>query len=209
MNLIDTLKWRYATKRMNARKVSSEKINEIIDAIRLTASSGGLQPYKLLVIENQQLKKRLQDASFNIQVSESSHLLVFAAYEQITQAHIDEYINLMVEVRGVSPESLDDFKSKLTNYYLSLSKEESFNWAAKQAYIALGTGVIAAANLKVDATPMEGFDAQEFDRILGLKEKALKSVVLLALGYRDEEKDYLANKKKVRIPTEHFASVIA
>jgi nitroreductase / dihydropteridine reductase len=209
MNLIDTLKWRYATKRMNARKVSPEKINEIIDAIRLTASSGGLQPYKLLVIENQQVKKQLQDASFNVQVSESSHLLVFAAYEQITQTHIDEYINLMGEVRGVSPESLDDFKAKLTNYYLSLSKEESFNWAAKQAYIALGTGVIAAANLKVNATPMEGFDAHEFDRILGLKKKALKSVVLLALGYRDEEKDYLANKKKVRIPTEQFASVIA
>ena len=204
MNLTETLNWRYATKRMTAAKVPAEHINEILEAIRLSASSAGLQPYKIILIENQEIKKSLQAASFNPQISESSHLIVFAVYERITEAHIDNYMNLIAETRGVTPESLEGFKSSLKGNLLSLSEENAFIWASKQAYIGLGTGLIAAANLNIDATPMEGFKAPEFDEILGLKEKGLKSVVLLALGYRDEATDYLAKAKKVRVPSGEF-----
>lgn len=204
MNLIDILNWRYATKRMTSAKVPVGKIDEIIEAIRLSASSGGLQPYKIILVENPEVRKKLQAASFNPQVSESSHLIVFAAYESITQTHLEEYINLIAETRGVTHESLEGFKNNLKGTLLSLSAENAFIWASKQAYIGLGTGLIAAANLKIDATPMEGFKPDDFDDILGLKEKGLKSVVLLALGYRDETTDFLVKMKKVRVPAERF-----
>lgn len=209
MNLIETLNWRYAAKRMNGTKVPADKIEQVLAAIRLTASSTGLQPYKIVVIENDEFKKKLQVASFNPQVMEASHILVFAAYESVTQKHIDEYMDLIVKVREVTTESLSDFKNTLTSHFSTLSKEDSFVWSSKQAYIALGTGLIAAADLKIDATPMEGFNATQFDEVLGLKEKGLRSVVLLALGYRDEKTDYLVNAKKVRIPMEELISVIA
>jgi nitroreductase / dihydropteridine reductase len=209
MNLIETLNWRYAVKRMTGQKVPAAQVNQVVEAIRLTASSAGLQPYKLIVIENDDLKKKLQASSFNPQVAESSHLLVFAAYESITQKHIDDYMALIMQVRGATPESLADFKQKLSGHFTNLSKEDSFNWASRQAYIALGTGMIAAAELKLDAVPMEGFDAAQFDEALGLKAKGLRSVVILALGYRDEKTDYLMNAKKVRQPVGELVSVIA
>lgn len=209
MNLIETLNWRYAVKRMTGQKVPSAQVDQVVEAIRLTASSAGLQPYKIVVVENDALKKKLQASSFNPQVTESSHLLVFAAYESITQKHIDDYIALIMKVRGATAESLTDFKQKLSGHFTNLSKEDGFNWASRQAYIALGTGMIAAAELKIDATPMEGFDAAQFDEALGLKAKGLRSVVILALGYRDEKTDYLMNAKKVRIPTEELVSVVA
>lgn len=205
MNLIENLNWRYATKRMNGTKVPAEKIDTIVEAIRLTPSSAGMQPYKVFVIDNEDLKKKLQSASFNPQVSESSHLLVFAAYEKITESQIDAYMTLVAEVRSVAEESLSVFRKKLKDVLLSMSPTDSLNWATRQAYIALGTAVIAAAELKVDATPMEGFEPAAFDETLGLKEKGLRSVVLLALGYRDETNDFLANAKKVRVPKELFA----
>ncbi len=209
MDLIDTLKWRYATKRMTDTKVAQDKIDEITEAIHLTASSAGLQPYKVFVVENAEVKQKLQAASFNPQVGESSHLLVFAAYDKINKQHIEDHINLTAEVRGVAPETMDAFKASLEGHLLGRSDEDNFTWASKQAYIALGTGIIAAANAKVDATPMEGFNPAEFDEILGLKEHGVKSVVLLALGYRDEANDYLAKLKKVRMPKAQFAVEVA
>lgn len=209
MNLIETLNWRYAAKRMTSEKVPAEKVDEIVEAIRLSASSAGMQPYKVIVVENPEIKAKLQAASFNPQVSESSHLLVFAAYDSVKQQHIDEYIDLIVKTREVPAESMDTFKSRLGEGFLSFTPEQAFNWASRQAYIALGTAIIAAANLKVDSTPMEGFAADQFDEILGLREKGLKSVVLLALGYRDEANDPLANMKKVRMPKEQLTHEIA
>lgn len=204
MNLQEILNWRYATKKYISKKVSTAQINEILEAIRLSPSSAGLQPYKVIVVENEAIKNKLQAASFNNQVSSSSHLLVFAAYEKITAQQIDAYLDLVVEVREVSQESVVEMRNKLKGYFLNLTKEEGFTWAARQTYIALGTGIIAAANLQIDSTPMEGFNPAEFDAILGLQEKGLKSVVLLALGYRDNENDFLANAKKVRIPSSEF-----
>jgi nitroreductase / dihydropteridine reductase len=203
MNLIDTLNWRYAAKRMTSEKVSEEKVNEILEAINLTATSAGMQPFRVIAISNPEIKEKLQPASFNPQVSESSHLLVFASYTHISQTHVDEYMSLIAKTRNVPLESLEPFKEKLSGF-VSMPEEFIKTWAAKQAYIALGTAIIAAANLKVDSTPMEGFDNAAFDEILGLKEKGLQSVVLLALGYRNEEIDPYANLKKVRIPLDEL-----
>ena len=204
MNLIESLSWRYATKKYSGRKLPEDTLQQIVEAVSLSASSAGLQPYRLIVIENPEFRKELAEGSRNPQIAEASHLLVFAAYSAIRKDHIEKYVHLTAEVRGVAEESLADFKDSLTNHLLSKTDEENFIWSAKQAYIALGTGLIAAANLQVDATPMEGFDAEKFDEVLGLEEKGLKSVVLLALGYRDEENDFLANLKKVRFPKEEF-----
>ena len=203
MNLTETLNWRYAVKKYSDKKVAEHKVEEILETIRLTASSAGLQPYKVIVVDSEELRKKLQPASFNPQVSDSSHLLVFAAYNKVTQEHLDEYMDRVAETRGVTAESLAPFKAKLQGL-VNMPEESVINWAGRQAFIGLGTALIAAANLEVDSTPMEGFDAVQFDEILGLKEKGLRSVALLSLGYRDEANDFLAKQKKVRMPMEQF-----
>lgn len=205
MELIENLNWRYAVKRMTGQKVPQQKVDRILEAARLSASSVGLQPYKIIVVEDEAIKKQLQPAAYNQpQITEASHLLVFAAYENITAKDIEDYINLQAAVKKVTPESLSPFKERLVNTILPRTAEENFNWAARQTYIALGTALIAAANESVDATPMEGFDPAAFDEILQLKNAGLKSVALLVLGYRDEANDYLAHAPKVRRPMEDF-----
>ncbi|MCX2485763.1 NAD(P)H-dependent oxidoreductase [Pedobacter sp. MR2016-24] len=209
MNLIESLNWRYATKKYSDRKVSADDLNKIIAATNLSASSAGLQPYRLFIVENQELRNKLGEGSFNGQIADSSHLLVFAAFEKITEEHIETYINHIASERGLPVEALADFKAALVNGILNRTDEVNFTWAARQAYIGLGTALIAAADLQIDSTPMEGFDADKFDELLNLKEKGLKSVVTLALGYRDEEQDMYAKFKKVRLAKDDFASVIS
>jgi len=208
MNLIESLNWRYATKKFSDRKICADDLNKIIEAINLSASSAGLQPYRLIIVEHQELRNKLGEGSFNGQIAESSHLLVFAAFEKITEEHIDTYMSHIARERGIPVEALADFKAALVNGILSRTDEVNFIWAARQAYIGLGTALIAAADLQIDTTPMEGFDADKFDDLLNLKEKGLKSVVTLALGYRDEEQDMYAKFKKVRLAKEDFVSVI-
>jgi len=199
MAIIDALNWRYAAKRMNGKKVPQEKVNSILEAVRLSASSMGLQPYTVLVIENEDIRKKLQAAAFNQpQISECSHLLVFAAWENVTEQQANEYLANISKIRGVTPESLKDFKGMLMNIVNGRTTEEKYQWAARQAYIALGTALTAAALEEVDSTPMEGFVPEEFDKILNLKEKGLRSVAVLTLGYRDSINDYHVKEKKVR-----------
>jgi nitroreductase / dihydropteridine reductase len=199
MNLIEALNWRYAAKRMNGKQVPEEKADRILDAIRLSASSMGLQPYTILTIEDESLKEKLKPATYNQpQVTEGSHLIIFAAWENITEEHIDEYMQNIADVRGVSTDSLADFRSTLLNTVKARTAQEQHEWAARQVYIALGTALTAAAVEKVDATPMEGFDPEKVDESLNLREKGLRSVAMMALGYRDEENDFLAKAKKVR-----------
>jgi len=210
MQLIDALNWRYATKRMNGKKVSDEKVNKILDATRLSASSMGLQPYSILVINNEELRRKLQPAVNNQpQIIEGSHVLVFAAWENVTEQHVDDYINNIAKIRGVSLASLDGFKQSLMKIVNGRTPQEKFEWAARQSYIALGTALTAAALEKVDATPMEGFNPEEVDKVLNLREKGLKSVTLLTLGYRDSEKDKLADAKKVRRSKEELILNVA
>jgi len=208
MKLIADLKWRYATKKFSNKKVSHEDIETIVEAINLSASSLGMQTYRLFVITDQALRKVLGEGSFNTQIAESSHLLVFAAFDSISPETIENYIQFVANEREQPVEELAEFKHTISSFLLPRSDEENFTWSSKQAYIGLGTALIAAANLKIDATPMEGFDADKFDDLLGLKDKNLKSVVLLALGYRDEESDFLANLKKVRVPNQEFAIIV-
>jgi nitroreductase/dihydropteridine reductase len=199
MKLIDALNWRYAAKRMTGKKVSREKIENILEATRLSASSMGLQPYTILVVENEEVKKKLQPVAYNQPtIVESSHLLVFAAWQNVTEQNVDDYIKDIVEVRGVTPESLAGFRASLMGIVDGRTTEQKHQWAARQAYIAFGTAIAAAAIEEVDATPMEGFNPEGVDEILGLKEKGLTSVTILALGYRDAEQDRLASAKKVR-----------
>lgn len=199
MDLIQSLEWRYASKRMNGEKVPEEKVNTILEAISLAPSSMGLQPYTVLLIEDEKLKEKIQPLAFNQpQVVESSHLLVFAAWDNVTPQHIEEYIEYTAGVRNVPAASLNDFKHTLLNMASNRTQEENFNWAARQAYIAFGTALVAAAAEKVDATPMEGFNNAALDELLNLKEKGLRSVTMLPLGFRDVENDWLVKLPKVR-----------
>jgi nitroreductase / dihydropteridine reductase len=205
MNLIETLEWRYASKRMNGQRVPSEKVERILEAIRLAPSSMGLQPYTVLLIEDEELKKQIRPIAFNQpQIEESSHLLVFAAWDDVKPDQIEEYIQHTATVRNMPVAALDDFKNTLLQMAANKTKEENFNWAARQAYIAFGTGLVAAAAEKVDATPMEGFDAPALDKLLKLNEKGLRSVTLMPLGYRDEANDWLAKLPKVRRQKDKF-----
>jgi nitroreductase / dihydropteridine reductase len=198
MDLLQALEWRYASKKMNGEKVPAEKVENILKAIQLAPSSMGLQPYNVLVITNSELKKKIQPIAFNqSQIVDSSHLLVFAAWESVTAEQVEEYINLTATTRNIPAESLASFKETLLNI-AKKPQEVNFTWTARQAYIAFGTAIAAAAVEGVDATPMEGFNNQQLDELLGLKEKGLRSVTLLPLGYRDVTNDWLAPLPKVR-----------
>ncbi|MDX6183922.1 nitroreductase family protein [Flavobacterium flavipigmentatum] len=208
MNLIEILKWRYATKAYNNIKVTEEKVDQILEAINLSASSCGLQSYRIFVVSNPEIQKKLSADSYNGQISSCSHLLVFAAFTDISSTYIDDYMAMTEKQRGLDAGALSGFRNGLYSYFSAINAEQKALWAAKQAYIALGTALIAAAELKVDATPIEGFNASIIDEVLGLKEKGLHSAVILALGYRDLEKDYMATMKKVRLPIDEMITKV-
>lgn len=198
MNIIENLEWRYATKKMTGEKISSEKLDTILHATQLSASSLGLQPYTILVVESDEVKQKLSPAAYNQpQIIGSSQLLVFCAWTDITDKDVIAYIDNIATKRNTTIESLSGFKAMIDSTVNNLTVEQKQAWAAKQIYIALGTTLAAAASLKVDATPMEGFNPAKFDEILGLTEKGLKSVVICALGYRSDD-DHLATLPKVR-----------
>ncbi|APZ47379.1 NAD(P)H-dependent oxidoreductase [Polaribacter reichenbachii] len=201
MNLIENLNWRYATKKMNGQTVSEEKLETILDAIQLSPSSSGLQPFNVFVISDKELLAKIQPIAMGqSQITKCSHLLVFAAWENYTLEKLEKVFNYTLSERGLPLNTMDDYKNNLWGMYSQLPEDWHAHHAAKQAYIALGIGLTAAAEQKVDATPMEGFDPNALDELLNLKEKGLKSSALLALGYRDSENDWLANMKKVRKP---------
>ncbi len=203
MTLIDALNWRYATKRMNGTKVEKEKLHNILEATRLSVSSLGLQPYSVIVVGNDELKRQIQPIAFNQpQITEASHLLIFAAWDEVTEERFDEFAQDTAQQRGLPVETVKEQIAGYKKNILSRPAEVNHQWAARQAYIALGTAVAAAALEKVDATPMEGFNGEALDELLGLKEKGLKSYAMLTLGYRDESNDWLVNQKKVRRPKE-------
>jgi len=205
MQIIDALNRRYATKRMTGEKLPQEKVEIILEAIKLSASSMGLQPYTIMVIENEELKKKLKPAAYNQpQIAECSHLLVFNAWSDITEKQVDEYIQNISVTRNETVESLQGFKKMIMDFINKLTREEKYQWTARQTYLALGTALAAAAIEEVDSTPMEGFNPDEFESILNLKEKGLKAVALMALGKRDEINDYLYSKKKVRREKENL-----
>jgi nitroreductase / dihydropteridine reductase len=198
MSLIDKLNWRYATKRMNGTKVPQEKVDRILEAIRLAPTSFGLQAFKVIVIENEALREQIfNGACQQPQIKEASHVLVFAANKDVSADQVDDYMNRIASTRGIPVENLSGFRSAFDGIVAGTA-EQNFVWTARQAYIAFGVGIAAAALEDVDATPMEGFNNHSLDTILGLSEQNLGSTTILTLGYRDEANDSLAKAPKVR-----------
>jgi len=209
MELLDKLNWRYAAKAMNGEKVPQNKIDQIIEAIRLAPTSSGLQPFEIIVIKNQNIKEEIKAIAWNQSViSDCSDLLVFAAWDTYTPERINKMFDLTNEIRDTKNEGWENYRQMLLNAYPQKDPEENFIHASKQAYITLGIAMVAAAFEQVDTTPIEGFDPAALDKILGLREKGLRSVVLLPVGYRNEDKDWLANLTKVRKSTEDLVTVI-
>jgi nitroreductase / dihydropteridine reductase len=204
MSLIKDLNWRYATKKMNGKKVSPKKLQAILDAIHLAPTSFGLQPFTVSVINRQSTKDKLMAAAHGqVQIGTSSHVLVFAVPTKLTAEDVQAFINNIVATRGVPAAAMEGYKGMMTGMVMGMSAEQQQNWSAKQAYIAFGLALAAAAEQKIDACPMEGFDAAQFDKILGLDKKGLKSVVILPIGFRAED-DMFAKMAKVRKPKEQI-----
>lgn len=206
--LLERLHWRYATKAMDpARQVPQEKVDRIVEAARLTATSSGLQPFEMLVVTDAAVREKIKAIAWNqAQVTDSSHLLVFAAWDDYTAERIDAMFDYTNEVRGFRNEGWEKYRAQLLATYPQRGAEVNHAHAARQAYIALGSALIAAAYEEVDSTPMEGFDPEALDAILGLRAQGLRSVVILPLGYRLADKDWLVNLEKVRRPRERFVS---
>ena len=205
--LIEQLNWRYATKKMDpAKAVPQDKVDAIIEAIRLAPTSSGTQPFELIVVTNPAKRAEIRAAaSDQSPVTDGSHLLVFAAWDNYTDARIDEVADLNVQERGDLP-LIGQYYGNLKANYVPRDADTNYAHAARQAYIALGVALVAAAEQEVDSTPMEGFDPAEVDRILGLTERGLRSVVLLPLGYRDPTGDWLLTMGKVRKSRETLVS---
>lgn len=197
--LIEQLNWRYATKKMDPTKsVPQEKVDAILEAIRMAPTSSGTQPFEVIVVTNKEKLQLIQKAaSDQTPITEGSHLLVFAAWDNYTDERIDEVVDLMTQERGELP-LINTYYDNLKANYLPRDAEVNYAHAARQAYIALGVALVAAAEQEVDSTPMEGFSPPHVDEILGLTERGLRSVVLLPLGYRDASADWLLPMKKVR-----------
>ena len=201
MNIIESLEWRYACKKFDANKtVSEEKLTVLKEAFNLTATSFGLQPIKLIIIQNKELQQQLVPHSFGQkQVANASHLLVICIQDSFTLEDIDKYFELEKDIRGTSETIIAPFRKQLKDLYATKSTIEIQESAIRQAYIALGNLMTVCAIEKIDSCPMEGFIAPKFDEILKLKEKNLRSVLLLPIGYRAKD-DFMQKLKKVRKP---------
>ena len=209
MELLDKLNWRYAAKAMNGEKVAQEKIDNIIEAISLAPTSSGLQPFEIIIITNQEIKEKIKPIAWNQSViTDCSHLFVFAAWDTYTADRINKMFDLTNTIRGFKNEGWENYRQMLLKSYPQKDAQENFNHAAKQAYIAFSQAIAAAAFEGVDSTPLEGFDPDSLDKILGLREKGLRSCVMLPIGYRDDKNDWLVNLKKVRKSKEDSVIVI-
>ncbi|MGB2088048.1 MAG: NAD(P)H-dependent oxidoreductase [Psychroflexus salarius] len=203
--LIEDLNWRYATKSFDSSKsIDDETLKTLKEAVRLTASSYGLQPYEVFMIQDKDLRQKLKSASFNqSQITDSDYLVVFAVNTVIDEAYLDRYIKNIAETREINIEDLSGMRDAIAGTVLQFPQDQKLNWAKKQAYIGLGNLLASAARLRVDACPMEGFDNKQYDEILNLEAKNLTSAVIATIGYRSED-DSLQNAKKVRKSNEEF-----
>lgn len=209
MDLIERLNWRYATKAMNGKTVPEEKVERILETARLAPTSSGLQPYEIFVITNPEMKVKIRQIAFDQRViTECSHLLVFAAWDNYTTERINKIFDLTNEIRGGSNPFWENYRQRLLGIYPARDAKANFEHAARQSYIGFMAAITAAAFEEVDATPMEGFDNEALDNLLGLHEKGLRSITLLPLGYRDEKNDWLLPQAKARNKKEDFITYI-
>ena len=210
MDLIENLQWRYATKKMDpTRAVPQDKVERILEATRLAATSSGLQPFEVLVVTNTEVREKIKAIAWGQgQITDGSHLLVFAAWDDYTAERINHMFDLTNSVRGIKNEGWENYRQMLLKTYPQRGAEVNYQHAARQAYIGLGTALIAAANEQVDSTPMEGFDPDALDAILDLRTRGLRSVAILPLGYREPAQDWLVNLAKIRRPREQFVTEV-
>jgi nitroreductase/dihydropteridine reductase len=203
MSLQQSLEWRYAVKKFDhTKKISTEQLDTLLKTVQLTPSSYGLQPYEILVVEDAAIRQQLQEAAYGqAQLTEASQVVVFAAETEINEAYVKNYIDEAARVRQTDRENLAGFEQVILGAIGHLTEDQKIAWAHKQAYIALGTLISAASELRIDTCPMEGFNAGKFDEILGLKEKGLTTSVIVTIGYRSEDDSY-AHYAKVRKPDE-------
>ncbi|MCW8312993.1 nitroreductase family protein [Sphingobacterium thalpophilum] len=206
MSLITDLQWRHAVKAYDpTKKVSQENIDKIIEAARFAPTSSGLQPFKILVVENQELKDKLAEGALNPDcMRECSHVLVFAAWDRYTAERIDKVYDFTTDERNLPRGRFGSYTDKLKSIYLNEAAENNFAHTARQTYIALGLALAQAAELRVDSTPAEGFDNSVVDNVLQLSEQGLKSVSLMYVGVADPSRDWISTMKKVRVPKEEF-----
>jgi len=206
MPLIENLKWRHAVKAYNpSEKVSQENIDKIVEAARLAPTSSGLQPFKILVVENQDLKDQLSEGALNPEcMREASHIIIFAAWDRYTAERIDKVYDFTTDERELPRGRFGSYTDKLKSIYLPEDAEKNFAHTARQTYIALGLALAQAAELKVDSTPVEGFDNAVIDKVLELEKHGLRSVSLMYVGVSDPSRDWIAPMKKVRVPKEEF-----
>jgi nitroreductase len=208
MTLLEQLNKRYATKKFDAsKKIPADKLSTLLEAIRLSASSFGLQAYKLVVVKDDAVRKQLRAVAWDqSQLTDASEILVFAVDNDFNESGVDLYVENIAKTRNIDKSSLSGY-SDMMKGTLQRPQEEIQNWLTRQAYIALGFGLVAAAGLEIDTCPMEGFDNNQFDAILGLKEKGLHAAVIMAVGYRSAEDSY-QHLAKVRRSTEDFILTI-
>ncbi|MGL6126378.1 NAD(P)H-dependent oxidoreductase [Chryseobacterium artocarpi] len=205
MSLQEALHWRSATKSYNGNVIEKDKIEQVLNAIRLAPSSSGLQPFKVFVITNKDLREKLQPISCQQQqIVQASHILVFAAWDEYTQERVDSFFEFSNKERNLPSAATDDYRLNLLDMLSKKTKADHFLNSSQQTYIALGFGLLAAADLKIDATPIEGFDNDAVDELLNLPEQGLKSSVMMALGYKDEDSDWWGKLKKVRRSNEEL-----
>ena len=211
MEMLQALNWRYATKKMNpAKPVPQEKVERILEAARLAPTSSGLQPFEIIMITSTAVRERIKPIAWNQgQITDCSHLLVFAAWDNYTPERINMMFDLTNQVRGYMNEGWENYRKSLLENYPKRDAQTNFEHAARQAYIGLSAALIAAASEEVDSTPIEGFDPKALDEILNLSARGLRSVVIMPLGYRQAEGDWLVNLKKVRRSRDQFVTEIA
>ena len=207
-NIIDALNWRYATKGFDSeKKIPSDEFDELTEILRLSPSSFGLQPWKFIVVEDKELREKIKASSWNQpQITDASHFIVLCANKEVSGNDIDDYIQDIAITRGVEIESLDGFKAMLTGFRKGLDANSVESWAKRQVYIALGLLLEAAALRGIDACPMEGFDPNGVDKILGLENSAYTSTVFCTLGYRSKN-DKSASNPKVRFSKEKVVEI--
>lgn len=208
-NFIDNQKWRYATKKFDASKKISEADLEILkEAIQLSSSSYGLQPYKVFIIDNPEIRAQIQPLAWNqSQITDASHVFVFANNTNFGIAEIDAYIENMAKTRGIPVESVQGYADFMKMKITSLAPEIKNNWTSKQTYLALANLLNAAAELKIDVTPMEGFEPEKVNELLGFNELGLNASLIATIGYRHEE-DATQFYKKVRKSKEELFTTI-
>ena len=207
--LLENLNWRYATKKFDAsKKISDADLNTLKEAVRLAASSYGLQPYKVVIVENPELREQLKAAAYGqTQITDASQIFIFANDLNAGPESVAAYIKNISETRGLPTEALGGFADMMNGVISNLSQEAKNIWTAKQTYIALGTLLAAAAELKIDATPMEGFNAAAFNEILGFDKLGLNASVIATVGYRHDEDDSQHYKKVRKSHEELFITI--